>query len=243
MKYIVCFLSCLLLVSAPAFAEMSADEILKKVDALLDIRNSELEIEMKVYRKKKLRKTYRMNAKYQDWEYMLAETTHPPRNKGEKMLTAGENMWLYLPKINKTMRISESNSFSNSDFSNMDILNPNLSDDYTPTLLGIENYKDEEAYKLELNAKTEEVPYAKILYWIRKKDLYPLRRDFYTFSGHLLKHLVMQTKTDVRKGMPDVFIMSSVLEKDKYTVLRYLKFEDGKTFPPETFRKDSLTKR
>ena len=141
------------------------------------------------------------------------------------------------------MRVSESNSFSNSDFSNMDIMTTNLSDDYVPTLLGIEDYKGEEVYKLELNAKTEDVPYAKILYWIRKKDLYPLRRDYYTFSGHLLKRLVLQTKTDVRDGLPDVFIMTSVLEKNKQTVMRYLKIEGNQTFPPETFRKNSLAKR
>ena len=123
------------------------------------------------------------------------------------------------------------------------IMTTNLSDDYVPTFLGIEEYKGEEVYKLELNAKTEDIPYAKILYWIRKKDLYPLRRDYYTFSGHLLKRLVLQTKTDVRHGLPDAFIMTSVLEKDKYTVLRYLNVETGKTFPPEIFRKDSLIKR
>ena len=218
MKYIICFLSCLLLVAASAYAQdMSADEILKKADEALDISHSEVEIEMKVYRKKKLRKTYRMDLKYQDQDHMLAETLHPPRNKEEKSLHVDDNMWLYLPKINKVMRVSESNSFSNSDFSNMDIMTTNLSDDYVPTLLGIEEYKGEEVYKLELNAKTEDIPYAKILYWIRKKDLYPLRRDYYTFSGHLLKRLVLQTKTDVRHGLPDAFIMTSVLEKDKYT--------------------------
>ena len=198
---------------------------------------------MQVYRDQELRTTYRMSLQYQDSDYLLAETLYPPRNKGEKSLHTKDNMWLYLPKINKVMRVSESNSFSNSDFSNMDIMKPQLSEHYTATLLGIEDYKGEAAYKLELQAKTEDVPYAKIDYWIRQKDLYPLQRDYYTFSGNLLKRLVMQTKTDIRQGLPDEFIMTSVLEKDKYTVLRYLKIETGKNFPPETFNKDSLAKR
>lgn len=244
MKYIIGLLSCLLFFSIPVDAqELSAEDILKTVDQALDLRDSELEMEMQVYRNKKLRKTYKMNVKYEKWEYMLSETLYPPRNKGEKMLKQGENAWLYLPKINKTMRVSESNSFSNSDFSNMDIMNPQLSEDYVPTLLGIEDNNGEGVYKLELTAKTEEMPYAKILYWIRKSDLYPLRRDYYTFSGHLLKRLLMQTKTDARGSLPDVFIMSSVLEKDKYSVMRYLNVEIDRKFPPEIFRKDTLAKR
>ncbi len=243
MKYIISFLSCVFFITAPVFAEMSADEILKKADETLDISHSLVDIEMKVYRKKKLRKTYRFDVKYREWGYMLAETNHPPRNKGEKMLKVDDNQWLYLPKINKVMRVSESNSFSNSDFSNEDIMKPTMSQDYTPTLSGSEDYKGEDVYKLELNANSEDVPYAKVLYWIRKKDFYPLRKDYYTFSGHLLKRMVIQSKTDARGGLPDVFIMSSVLEKNKLTVMRYLKIENGQSFPPETFRKDSLAKR
>jgi outer membrane lipoprotein-sorting protein len=202
-----------------------------------------MEMQMDVYRDNELRKTYRLAVKYQEWDYSLSETLYPPRNQGEKMLKIEKTMWTYFPKINKIMRISESNSFSNSDFSNMDIMKPQLSEDYTATLLGIEDYKGEAAYKLELQAKTEDVPYAKIDYWIRQKDFYPLQRDYYTFSGNLLKRLILETKTDIRKGMPDMYTMTSLLEKDKYTVLTFLKIEGGRTFPPETFNKDSLAKR
>ena len=245
-KYFIGAVSCLVMLTASAFAQdMTAEDILTKVDEALDTSNTEMNIEMKVFRKKKLRKTYKMIIKARGWKNMIAETLFPPRNEGEKVLRVdADNMWMYFPKINKTMRVSESGSFSNSDFSNMDILNSQLSIDYTPELLGVEDYKGEETYKLELTAKTEDIPYAKIHYWIRKDDLYPLQRDYYTFSGHLLKRLVMQTKdADVRDGLPDVFLMTSVLEKDKYTVLRYTKFERGQTFPPEMFRKDSLMKR
>ncbi len=244
MNHISWMLSCLMLFAMPVAAqELSADQILRQVDQMLDLRDSELDFEMNVYRDKELRKTYQINVKYREWEYLISETLYPPRNQGEKMLKVGDNMWSYFPKINKTMRISESNSFSNSDFSNMDIMNPQLSEDYVPTLLGIEEYDGEEAYTLELNAKTEDVPYAKILYWIRTSDLYPLRRDYYTFSGHLLKRLVLHTKTDVRGSLPDTFIMTSVLEQNKFSVLRYVDIKTNQHFPPELFRKDTLAKR
>lgn len=244
MKYIITVLYGLFFFVVPLSAQdIRADEIFRKVEGRLDIHHSKVELEMKVFREQKLRTTYRMALKYQDAVSQLAETLYPPRNKGDKTLHVGDNTWLYLAKINKTVRVSEGNSFSNSDFSNMDIMKSNLTADYTPMLRGMENCQGEEAYKLELKAKTENVPYAKILYWIRRKDLYPLQRDYYTFSGNLLKRLVMKTQTGIRNGLPDTFVMISVLEKDKYTQLRYLKIESGQIFPAETFNKDSFAKR
>jgi outer membrane lipoprotein-sorting protein len=232
-----------LLSTVCVFAEMSAGEILKAVDDILNIDNSEIEMDMHVFRNNKLRKTYRLNLKYRNWGYMKTETMFPPRDKGQQMLQAGGNLWLYFPKINKTMRVSERNSFSTSDFSNTDLLNGNLSDEYNPTLLGIEDYNGEPTYKLECIAKSEESTYAKIIYWIRKKDLAPLRRDYYTISEHLLKQLIILDKSEIRGTKPDTFIMSSVLEKDKKTVLRYLEYEEGKKFPDSLFTKSSLIKQ
>ena len=43
--------------------------------------------------------------------------------------------------------------------------------DYNAKLLGIEEYKGIKAYKLELLAKSEEVTYARIIYWVDKEKL------------------------------------------------------------------------
>lgn len=227
------------------YAEPSALQILDRADDHwdLNLRNSTTELELLVYRENELRKTYHMKLKYQDTDHVLAETTFPPRNEGEIMLQAGRrNYWLFLPNINRAMRISESNSLSNSDFSNTDLLSPRLSVEYKPTLIGTEKLGDVETYKLELLAKDESTPYAKIIYWIRKADYFPLRRDYYTFSKMLLKRLDMKASS-TKVSWPDTFVMSSVLERDKKTVIRYLKQTPGPGFPPETFRESSLMKR
>ena len=228
------------------YAEPAALQILDRADDKwdLNLKNSMVELELLVYRENELRKTYRMILKYQDTDHVIAETIYPPRNKGEKMLQAGRrNFWLFLPNINRAVRISESNSLSNSDFSNTDLLSPRLSKEYTPKVLGVEKLNGEEAYKLELTAKDESTPYAKIIYWIRKADNFPLRRDYYTFSQQLLKRLDMKASSPAANGMPDTFVMSSVLERDKKTVIRYLKVTPGPGFPAETFRESALMKR
>lgn len=222
----------------------SALQILDRADDMVDIRGSRIELEMLVYRNMELRKTYRMILRYADADHTMAETTYPPRNQGEKMLQAGRrNYWIFLPNINKAIRISESNSFSNSDFSNTDILSPRLSNEYDPKLIGTEKLNGEESYKLELLARDESTPYAKIIYWIRKSDYFPLRRDYYTFSQQLLKRLDLKAATPLMGGKPDTLVMSSVLELDKKTVIRYQKYSPGQVFPQDTFRESSLMKR
>jgi outer membrane lipoprotein-sorting protein len=234
-----------LLAMEPSRAEPTALEILDRADDKIDIQASQVELEMLVYRDNELRKTYRMLLKYADADHTLAETTYPPRNQGEKMLQAGRrNYWLFLPNINKSVRISESNSFSNGDFSNADILSPRLSSEYTPRLLGVEALNNEEAYKLELTAKDEEAAYARILYWIRRADFVPLRRDYYTFSQQLLKRLDLRQMSAVMpKGSPDALMMTSVLERDKKTVIRYLKYTPHSSFPSGTFDENALMRR
>lgn len=232
--------------SHAAGVEPTALQILERADDHwdLNLRNSRVELELAVYRENELRSTYRMILKYQDTYHVLAETIYPPRNEGEKMLQAGrKNYWLYLPNINKAVKISESNSLSNSDFSNTDLLSPRLSNEYAPSIAGTEQLFGVETYKLELLAKDESSPYAKIIYWVRRSDYAPLRRDYYTFSNQLLKRLDMKSTSKSMNGMPDTFVMSSVLEKDKKTVLRYLSYQPNVAYKPETFSPESLMKR
>ena len=238
------------LVPLTSHAELSALQILDKADDKwdLNLRNSKVDLELLVYRENELRKTYRMILKYQDTNHVLAETVFPPRNEGEKMLQAGrKNFWIFLPNINRAMRISESNSLSNSDFSNTDLLAPRLSGEYTPKLLGTDTLNEVPVYKLELTANDESTSYAKIIYWIRKSDMFPLRRDYYTFSQQLLKRLDMKSSSPGVNGipseMPDTFVMSSVLERDKKTVIRYLKYTPNMKYREETFSENSLMKR
>ena len=236
--------------ASPSPTDPPAAQILDRADDKWDqpLKNANTELEFSVYREKALRKTYRMNMKYKDSDHVLVETLFPPRNEGEKMLQAGRrNYWIFLPNINRAVRVSESNSLSNSDFSNTDILSPRLSKEYSPTLLGIENFEGVSAYKLELIAKRDDAAYARIIYWIRRNDFFPLRRDYYTFSQQLLKRLDFAASMPARPGLPpgfpDILSMRSVLEKDKETVLRVTRWTPGAAYPPDTFQESALMKR
>lgn len=223
---------------------LTATELVRQTDDLMNIQNTVAKVELLVFQGSKLRKTYEMDLTYQDEKHMLSETKAPSRQKGQTMLHSGENVWLFLPKINKVIRVSERNSFSNSDFSNLDMMNVGFSEDYDSTLLAIEDYKGDQTYKVELTANNENETYGKLIMWIRASDLFTLRREYYTYSGNLIKEMVLGNKNNIRKnGMPDTFLMTSVLNKNKKTVLRYIELKDDQTFPRETFLKRSLVKK
>jgi len=239
-KIVTCLV--LILLTTPLLAGITGQEILKKSDDLMERSKSYSEVEMKVYRKDKLRKTYRMKMRSSGIDKMLIEFTYPPRNKGEKVLSVDDNIWIYRPKIKKTIRISGRASFSGSDFSNTDILSVRLDKDYQSKLIGEVDLNGQQAYQLELLANSEEVTYAKIICWVRVKDFVPLKRDFYTLSGHKLKTLVLETRSNIFKGLPDTFIMTSVLEKNKKSMMQFTAYKGNQKFSDKIFRKNSLKK-
>ncbi len=219
------------------------NKILKESDDKVDVSGVLLKFEMKVFRKNKLRKTYKMTLKTRGTEKSLLEFTHPPRNRGQKMLRVKDSIWLYRPKINKIIRVSGKSNAVGSDFSNTDILFVRLDRDYNAKLVDVVTYDASEAYKLELLAKSEEVTYAKIHYWIREKDYLPLKRDFFTISGHRLKTLKLEVKSNVFEGNPDTLTMTNVMEKNKSSVIHFTYLKTGKVFPDKIFRKNSLIKK
>ncbi|MCH2184536.1 outer membrane lipoprotein-sorting protein, partial [Myxococcota bacterium] len=99
----------------------------------------------------------------------------PVKDKGTSFLKVHPNLWMYIPRVERTMRIPPSMmmpSWMGSDFSNDDIVNDSSeTDDYTHKLLGIETkvegHDGRAAYVLEYNPKEDApVVWGKIISWI-----------------------------------------------------------------------------
>ncbi len=219
------------------------NKILSLSDDKMSISGILLKFDMKVYRKNKLRKTYKMTLKTKGNDKSLLEFTYPPRNRGEKMLRVKDSIWLYRPEINKIIQISGRSDAVGSDFSNNDILFVRLDTDYNAELLRTEDYNGEEAFVLELKAKSEEITYAKIIYWIRAKDYLPLKRDFYTISGFKLKTLILEVTSNIFEGNPSLLTMTNVMEKNKKSTIQFMYLKTGVIFPDEIFQKNSLIRK
>src|SRR5258705_13428587 len=113
-----------------------------------------------------------------------------------------------MPSLKRALRISAKQEFHGGDFSNADLMRPALARDYTPKLVA--TTADE--YELELTAKSEETAYSSIRYWLRKKDCLPLRQEFYTASGKLVRKLdFLEPKLFGRVERPSRLVMWNAL--------------------------------
>lgn len=222
---------------------LTGADIMEKVTELTSIDNSIVHLDMRVFRNKKMNKHYKMILSYLNSDHSKSETIYPPRSKGEVMLHSEDNDWLFLPRINRVIRVSIGDTFSNSDFSNLDVMETDFTKDYTAKLIGEEILDGKDFHIVELSAKTDKETYAKIEMWVQKDYWFVSKRKYYTYSGHLIKEMALFDKNGLANGMPDTFIMTSTLEKDKFTILSYTAIERNIEFSENTFSKSSLIKQ
>lgn len=117
---------------------------------------------------------------------MLAKFTAPKREVGKALLMVGRDLWIYLPDVGKPIRIPPSQRLVG-DVVYGDLMRINYADDYLPTLLGTEPLDGTECYLLDLVAKDDTAPYGRIKYWVSKEDFRPLKAEYFTALGRLIK--------------------------------------------------------
>jgi len=171
-----------------AFAEISADSILKKSDAgkMPPGESLSFKATVKEFKEQDLVKETRYEVLTKGRENSLVSTTYPERQQGRKLLMEGDNMWIYTPDIRRPARISPNQKLTG-EVSNGDIARTDFYNDYTPKLLGIEDFNGHKIYHLDLLAKRKDVTYPRIEYWVTAQDFLPLKAVFYSFGGKVLK--------------------------------------------------------
>jgi outer membrane lipoprotein-sorting protein len=110
----------------------------------------------------------------------------PARNVGRSLLGLDRDLWIYLPDAGKPVRIPLSQRLVGQ-VANGDVARTNYSGDYTATLAGSERVDGVDCYVLALKAKSKEITYAAIKYWVAKETFHPVKAEFYAGTGTLLK--------------------------------------------------------
>jgi outer membrane lipoprotein-sorting protein len=185
--YIIVFV---LLSYSFSFAQ-DALEIISKADELMRGNSSYAQITMTVV-KPDWQRMMTMKAWGLEPNYSLIYVTEPARDKGAVTLKRGNEVWNWLPSVQKIIKIPPSmmlQSWMGSDFTNDDLVRASsIVKDYTHTLLGREVYERYDCYKIELVPKPEAgVVWAKVVVWISAKEYLELKTDYYDEDGILVK--------------------------------------------------------
>jgi len=116
----------------------------------------------------------------------------PAKEAGIGSLRIKSEMWNYLPNVERTIKIPPSmmlQPWMGSDFTNDDLVKESsVVDDYTHKVLGVEQEGGVGVYRVEAIPKPDAaVVWGKIVYRVRKSDLIPLRYDYFSERGELIR--------------------------------------------------------
>ena len=125
----------------------------------------------------------------------------PAKDRGTGFLKLHPNLWTYIPRVERTMRIPPSmmlQSWMGSDFTNDDLVRESSQlDDYDHHLLRVEESFEGlggggpyRAYVVEYRPHEDApVVWGRIVAWIETEHATPLRQDFYDEDGELLRRM------------------------------------------------------
>lgn len=118
----------------------------------------------------------------------------PAKEAGIGSLRIGSEMWNYLPKVERIVKIPPSmmlQPWMGSDFTNDDLVKESsILDDYTHKVLGVVQEDGAEVIRIEAVPRPDAaVVWGRIVYWVRRADTIPLKQEFFSERGERVRVL------------------------------------------------------
>ncbi len=221
-----------LALTAAAQSAPSAEELLDAVDRNLTFSTRYAEATMAVEGPRRT-KVYELRTWGRGVEEAATEFLAPARDAGTRMLKKGDELWMWIPSIEKVQKISGHmlrESLMGSDVSYEDLLeSARWRQLYTAEVIGEEEVDGRPCWKLEMKAKSEDVAYPRRLVWIDKEWNIPVKQELYALSGTLLKTWEMKDPIQIAgRTYPTRWIIQDKLANRSRTVMTFknLKFDE-----------------
>ncbi len=175
--------------------------------------------------------------------------TSPAKEAGIGSLRIKSEMWNYLPKVERVIKIPPSmmlQPWMGSDFSNDDLVKESsMITDYTHKVTGTEKIKGTEVYRIVSTPKPEAaVVWGSVVYLVRKSDSMPMRQEYIDERGQTIKVL---TFSDIRKfgdrELPSQWEMRPTQKPGNFTRIRVVDVVFDKPIKDSIFTLRNLRRR
>ncbi len=209
-----------------AASAQTAREIVNRVDRLLRGSSSRSEVEMRI-KNVHWSRTLDMRIWSLGTEYSLVRVTAPPREAGMATLKAGNEVWDYLPRVDRSIKVPPSlmmGSWMGSNFTNDDLVKESrIVEDYDIKISFQGDRHGVAVWEFYLTPKPEAaVVWGHIEEQVRKKDLMPTWARYYDEAGHLVRTLTFSDyRTMGGRLVPSVMKVVPADEPNDYTMLIY----------------------
>ncbi|MCP4633720.1 MAG: outer membrane lipoprotein-sorting protein [candidate division Zixibacteria bacterium] len=203
------------------------------------------EFSMEVIRPDWSRKTT-MKSWSKGTEYSLILVISPARDKGTTFLKRENEVWNWVPSVEKVIKIPPSmmmQSWMGSDFTNDDLVKESsIVKDYTHKIVGDSTIDNRDCYKIELLPKPDApVVWGKILNWITKENYLQMRVEYYDEDEELINVMVM---SDVKmlggRLLPAIMEMIPIDKEGHKTVMKYNSAEFNKPIKDSFFSEQNM---
>ncbi len=215
--------------SETAKAQTAAD-IIEQMEQAMRGESSEAEMTMKIERPRYTREIS-MKAWVLGEDYSLILVTAPARDQGTTYLKRHNEIWNYVPNIDRTIKMPPSmmsQSWMGSDFTNDDLVRESSTiEDYEHQILREEEYNGREAWVLELIPKPESsIVWGKVLIWVDKEHYIMLREENYDQRDELANTIEFLNIGEMGdRVFPSKMILIPADKPEQRTILEYKSLE------------------
>ena len=218
------------LAAAPAAAQTDPMEIIDRVDRLMRGDSSRgvatMEVVTEHWEREMTMEVWSLGT-----DYSLVRLRAPRRDAGTATLMAGDDIWNYLPKVDRTIKIPASmmgGAWMGSHFTNDDLVKESrLVDDYDVEM-AFEGERDGvDVWELRLNPKPEAaVVWGHMAFLVRQRDSMPLWARYYDEDGELARTMEYSAFTEMGgRLVPGVMDMRPADKPEERTSFRYEELE------------------
>ncbi|HEY6106715.1 MAG TPA: outer membrane lipoprotein-sorting protein [Anaeromyxobacteraceae bacterium] len=213
------------------------DRLLARLDDLYRSRSSVGRMEIAVVTPRATR-TMRLKAWTRGEEEVLVVVESPPRDAGTATLRVGDNLWNWLPRIARTIRVPPSmmmGSWMGTDFTNDDLVKESsLRKDFAARV--DRRAEDPPGWWLVLEVKPDVVGRWARIELLVSDELLPVAERHFDRKGRLARTMRFdEVKVLGGRRLPTHIVLQPVDEPANRTEMRYLEVQFDVKVPDDTF--------
>lgn len=226
-----------LVLAGPAATPPDVQALLRRLDDLYRSKSSIARIEILATNPRATR-SLRLKAWTRGEEQVLVVIEAPPREVGTATLRVGENLWNYLPRIARTIRVPPSmmlGSWMGTDFTNDDLVKESsLRKDFTTRV--DRRSESPPGWWLALEVKPEVVGrWARIEILVSDEDL-PVEERHFDRKGRLARTMRFdEVKLLGGRRVPSHIVLTPADTEGQKTEMRYLEVQFDVPISDDTF--------
>ena len=221
----VIFIICLSLLSFTAKA-IEIDELIRHIDELWRGNTSHATMSMSV-KTQRYQRSMTMEAWSRGKDYSLVLIREPIKDRGIATLKVVENIWNYLPKINRVTKVPSSmmsGSWMGSHFTNDDLIKESsFQDDYTSSITFEGDRNGRLIYEITSLPKMDAaVVWGKVVMFIEQDTLAPYQAIYYDEEGLLMRTMTFDQMQKIDgRTIPMRMSLQPEDKPDESTVIVY----------------------